>query len=82
MSQEVFNEVSAPETDGPKFPKPTQPAGSLMWVVVVFGIILLLCGQFWGVRPGSKGSKAGVEENSKSNSDTQTHLPPGGYSQE
>jgi hypothetical protein len=54
----------------------------LMWAVVVFGILVLLCGQFWGVKPGSKGSKAVGERIPEGNLDNKTNLPPGGSSQE
>jgi len=82
MSLEISDEVSASEADIPELQEPIQPTGFLMWAVVVFGIIVLICGQFWGARPGSKGSKTGGERISQGNSDTQPHLPPGGFSQE
>jgi len=80
MSLKNSDEMSAPETNVPQLPVPAQPQGFLMWVVVVFGLIVLLCGQLWGVRPGSKGIKAGGEQISQTNSDTQSHLPSGGQS--
>jgi len=81
MSPENSDEVSAPEAEITN-PESTQPDSLLMWAIVVVGIIVLLCGQFWGVRPGTKGSKTGGERIPQGNLDTQTNLPPGGSSQE
>lgn len=82
MSPENSDEVSAPEADVPEAPRPPKHDSMLMWAVVVFGILVLLCGQFWGVKPGSKGSKAVGERIPEGNLDNKTNLPPGGSSQE